>query len=117
MDPADLLRQTRAANGSDAMSPEALVALLKAALKVAEEVVPAPGPKPASGPVSEPGSESDSDISLTLHPTIRLRLGLALIMGNRKISSLQLPLETPSKMPIGTALSFPQMTWKRLESA
>lgn len=61
MDPADLLRQTRAANGSDAMSPEALVALLKAALKVAEEVVPAPGPKPASGPVSEPGSESDSE--------------------------------------------------------
>lgn len=65
MDPADLLCQARAANGSDAMSQEALVALLKAALKVAEEAVPAPGSKPgsepASGPVSESGSESDSE--------------------------------------------------------
>lgn len=57
MDLSNWLCQTRAANGSDAISQEALVALPKAALKVAEEAVPAPDSKPDSE--SEVSSTSD----------------------------------------------------------
>ncbi|KAH8735000.1 hypothetical protein BGZ61DRAFT_473657 [Ilyonectria robusta] len=60
MDLSNWLCQTRAANGSDAISQEALVALPKAALKVAEEAVPAPD--------SKPDSESEEDFILPVAP-------------------------------------------------
>ncbi|KAH6990672.1 hypothetical protein BKA56DRAFT_667220 [Ilyonectria sp. MPI-CAGE-AT-0026] len=68
MDLSGFLRQTRAANGSDAISQEALAALPKAALKVAEEAVPAPDSKPDSE--SEPGANlgEQEDIFLAVAP-------------------------------------------------
>lgn len=56
MDLSNWLRQTCAANGSDAISQEALVSF-KASLKVAEEPVPTPDSKPDSESEASFGSD------------------------------------------------------------